>query len=293
MSHKLGGVITALVTPFKKGEVDYYSLIRLVRDQLDKGVSGFVINGTTGESPTLLWREVQEIFKTVKKTSDGVAKLIVGTGSNSTQATIEKTKLIEKWGADAALVVVPYYNKPPQRGLVAHYKALAKASKTPIILYNVPGRTVISMAPETVVELSKVKKIIGIKEASGNLENLEKIKNGVGSDFLLSSGDDATCIDFMLNGGHGVISVISHLIPEELSKLAAAACSGDKGAASEYGKFKELNALMGIEANPIPVKMGLYLQGIIKSPELRLPLVTLADEHKKRLQAVMDDLGIL
>lgn len=293
MKNKFGGVITALVTPFKKGEVDYYSLIRLVRDQLDHGVSGFVVNGTTGESPTLDWSEVKEIFKTVKKTSDGAATLIVGTGSNSTEEAIEKTKMAERWGVDGTLVVVPYYNKPPQRGLVAHYKAVAKAASRPVILYNVPGRTVISMTPDTVAELSKEKRIAGIKEASGNLEALTQIKNKVSATFALSSGDDATCIDFMLKGGHGVVSVISHLIPDQLSKLAKAACSGDSGAAAEYGKYKELNVLMGIEANPIPVKMGLYLQGLIKSPELRLPLVTLADEHKKRLESVMKDLNIL
>jgi 4-hydroxy-tetrahydrodipicolinate synthase len=293
MSHKFGGVITALVTPFKKGDVDYYSLIRVVREQIDNGVSGFVVNGTTGESPTLEWSEVKEIFKTVKKTSDGAVKLIVGTGSNSTQETIEKTKQAERWGIDGTLVVVPYYNKPPQRGLVAHYKAVAKAARMPVILYNVPGRTVISMTPETVAELAKEKRIAGIKEASGNLENLDKIKASVSENFLLSSGDDPTCIDFMSRGGHGVVSVISHLIPGELSKLAEAACSGDAGASAEYGKYKELNTLMGIEANPIPVKMGLYLQGLIKSPELRLPLVTLADEHTKRLDACMKDLNIL
>lgn len=293
MIEKFGGVITALVTPFKKGLVDHYSLIRLVREQLDNGVRGFVVNGTTGESPTLEWSEVREIFRTVKKTSDGAATLIVGTGSNSTQATIEKTKLVEKWGADAVLVVAPYYNKPPQRGLVAHYKAVAKAARVPVILYNVPGRTVISMTADTVAEIAKEKRVIGIKEASGDLELLAQIKSKVRPEFLLSSGDDATCIDFMGRGGHGVISVVSHLIPRQLSTLAAAACAGDRGAVAEFGKYKELNALMGIEANPIPVKMGLYLQGIIKSPELRLPLVTLADEHKRKLEATMRDLDIL
>jgi 4-hydroxy-tetrahydrodipicolinate synthase len=293
MSHKLGGVVTALVTPFKKGKVDEASIKKLVRTQIDGGVSGFVVNGTTGESPTLDWREVQQIFKLIKKESDGAVKLIVGTGSNSTATTIEKTKAITKWGADAALVVVPYYNKPPQRGLVAHFQAVAKASKVPVILYNVPGRTVISMAPETVAELSKTKRVVGIKEASGSLDALAKIKASVPANFLLSSGDDATCIDFMSAGGHGVISVISHLIPSELSRLAKAAVAGDRGAVSAYEKYKELNTLMGIEANPMPVKMGLYLQGIIKSPELRLPLVTLASEHTKRLEAAMKELGIL
>jgi 4-hydroxy-tetrahydrodipicolinate synthase len=287
------GVVTALVTPFLKGKIDYVSVKNLVRAQLEGGVEGFVVNGTTGESPTLDEVEVAQLFKFVKKVSDDVVPIVLGTGTNSTKETIRKTAAAAKLGADAALVVVPYYNKPPQRGLVSHFNAVAKSAKLPVVLYNVPGRTVVSMAAETVATLAKNKNIIGIKEASGQISNLENIKQGVDKNFLLLSGDDATCIDFMLAGGMGVISVISHVIPAQLRALSDRARKGDISAREDYKKYNELNRLIGIEANPIPVKMMLYQMGILRSPELRLPLVELSAENKTKTQAELKRLGDL
>ncbi len=200
---KFKGVITALVTPFKDGAVDMKSFKNLIKNQLDQGVHGFVINGTTGESPTLTKQEVKDLFMTAKAEVGGQIPLILGTGSNSTVATAEFTKEGSTWGPDGILVVVPYYNKPPQRGLIQHFKTVAAATDKPVILYNVPGRTITSMDAETVGELAKVKNITAIKEATGNMDVLAKIKTQVSSEFTLLSGDDGTVVDFMSGGGHG------------------------------------------------------------------------------------------
>lgn len=287
------GVMTALVTPFKKGHIDYVSLKRLVRQQLDGGIQGLVVNGTTAESPTLTQQEVGEIFKFVRKETDKSIPLVMGTGSNCTSSTIEKTILAGKLGADAALVVVPYYNKPPQRGIVAHYSAVAKASMIPVIMYNVPGRTVVSMTNETILELMKVRNIVGIKEASGDVARVPELCRSAPDAFLMTSGDDATCIDFMVNGGRGVISVVSHVIPNELVTITKRAMNAEVAAQKDYNKFKNLNRLLGIESNPIPVKMMLYLMGIINSPELRLPLVELTEQNKILVKNELETLGLL
>lgn len=292
MRKPISGVMTALVTPFYKGKVDYESLKKLVRNQLDNNIDGLVVNGTTAESPTLHSDEVEKIFKVVAKVSDRSIPLVLGTGSNSTEETIKKTKLVKKYKADAALVVVPYYNKPPQRGIVAHYKAVAKETKVPVLLYNVPGRTVVSLTSESIIELSKIKNIVGVKEASGKTELVARLRSGTSKKFTLLSGDDVTCIDFMVKGGDGVISVISHIIPNELSTLSHRAIAGQK-VSGEYARFDKLNQLMGIEANPMPVKMGLHLMGILRSPELRLPMMTLSSENELILQHELKQLGII
>lgn len=295
------GVITALVTPFYKGKVDLKSLENLVKFQLDAGVEGFVVNGTTAESPTLAPAEVRQIYKKVEaevrrfeKKNKKKISLILGTGSNNTAETVEKTKLVKKLKADAALVVVPYYNKPPQEGLFGHFKTVAEKTKTAILLYNVPGRTVISMSAETVLRLSKIKNIIGIKEASGQIGVAEQIRVGAPSEFILLSGDDATAIDFILKSrGDGVISVISHVIPKEFRDSVDRARRQDGTVAEDYKRFQELNRLMGCEPNPIPVKMALYLMGVIRSPEMRLPLVPLTKQNTRALRSELEKLGIL
>jgi 4-hydroxy-tetrahydrodipicolinate synthase len=294
------GVITALVTPFYKGKVDFVSIKKLVEHQLAGGVEGFVVNGTTGESPTLEEREVINIYKFVEKLVRAFEKknkrkisLILGTGSNSTAEAIKKTRLAKKLKADAALIVVPYYNKPTQPGLVAHYKDIAKSVAVPIILYNVPGRTVISMQPATVAELAKVKNIIGIKEASGKIEVAQEIRASTPASFTLLSGDDATCIEFMKVGGEGVISVISHVIPSALRALSDSARKKDSSVTMEYSKFEKLNSLIGVEPNPIPVKMALYLMGIIRTAEMRLPLVEMTPENTAKLKAELLSLGLI
>jgi 4-hydroxy-tetrahydrodipicolinate synthase len=274
------GVITALVSPFNKGQVDYQSLEKLVKDQLSRGIQGFVVNGTTGESPTITSEEIKQIFQTVKRLVPKNFPVIVGTGSNSTAKTIEESRAAEKLGADAVLVVVPYYNKPPQRGLFEHFNQVADKINIPVILYNVPGRTITALEIETIKKLSEHPNIIGIKEASGNVDFAKQIREACGSEFLLLSGDDGTYDDFMLAGGDGVISVASHIIPEiMLAKKAST-------------RLPLINALF-VEANPIPVKKALQILGTIQSAELRLPLVELGTKNTENLKSEMKKAGIL
>jgi 4-hydroxy-tetrahydrodipicolinate synthase len=290
---KFSGVFTALVTPFKKGRVDYKSLKKLIRNQLDNNVNGFVVNGTTGESPTLSIDEVKTIFSFVKKQSDNAVPLILGTGSNATKETIFRTKIAQKLKADAALIVAPYYNKPTQTGLVLHYKAIVKETRIPIILYNVPSRTVISISEDTILELSKIKNIVGIKEASGNLNVVQSLVKKVPKNFLLTSGDDSSCVDFVTAGGKGVISVVSHVIPKILCDYLNRAARGEMVNRDYHSKYDELNSLLGIEANPIPVKMMLYQMGIIDSPELRLPLSELSSINKIKVETALKRIELL
>lgn len=274
------GVATALITPFQNGKVDFASLEKLVEHQLQNGVEGFVVNGTTAESPTLKPSERDEIFKKVKSMVPSNMPLWMGTGSNSTEKTIEDSRAAEKIGADALLVVVPYYNKPPQRGLFEHFKAVASSTGLPNFLYNVPGRTITSLEVDTVKKLAEHPQIIGIKEASGNIEVARQIRAACGKEFILLSGDDGTYDEFMDAGGDGVISVASHVIPGAMKKRHA-------------HQNLDLIHLLFCEANPIPVKMAMYLMGVIASPELRLPLVPLADSWTEKLKAEMKKKGLI
>jgi len=286
MMSKFTGVITALVTPFQEGKLDLRSLRRLVQNQLKQGVDGFVVNGTTGESPTLEEHEVQSIFETVRAESPKSVPVIVGTGSNSTVKTCEATKKAQAMGADAALVVVPYYNRPPQRGLQAHFEAVARsAPNLPVILYNVPSRTVAKLDLDTTVNLSCVDNIVGIKEASGDMAWVDSIKARVGREFILLSGDDGTCVDFCARGGHGVISVSSHVIGAEMKSHIAHVSVSDY--ATRYARFMKN---LYIEANPIPVKMALHWMGILDSAELRLPLVALDESYHKEFKECLKEL---
>lgn len=283
-------VITALITPFRGGEVDYDSLGRLIDQQLKGGVEGFVVHGTTAESPTTTESEKEKIFAYVKSRVPSGFPLIVGTGENSTDKTIKNTKLAEAWGADAVLVVVPYYNKPPQRGLFEHFKAVANSTKLPVILYNVPGRTITALELDTIEKLSKVPGIVGIKEASGNIEFAAKIRAACGEKFVLLSGDDGTYDGFLKNGGDGVISVATHVIPREFVQWTQAA--RDKKfdvAVNGIKKSSKLIDSLFWEANPIPVKKALAEMGVIAKAEMRLPLVEMdeakAAEMKKEMSA--------
>jgi 4-hydroxy-tetrahydrodipicolinate synthase len=260
---------------------------------MDSGIQGFVINGTTAESPTLREDEVVSIYECIRSETNHAVPLILGVGSSSTAETLKKLAAAKKLKPDAALVVVPYYNKPPQRGLIEHFRAVAKATKLPVILYNVPGRTVISLDAESIAVLSRIRNIIGIKEASGRMDLLQDIIARVGPKFLLSSGDDSSCIDFASQGGHGVVSVISHVIPRELVDLMSRAREKDAKALVDYKKYEKLNALLGVESNPIPVKMAVHQMGLIDSPELRLPLVTLAKKYQAPLKEELLRLGVL
>lgn len=288
------GTFTALATPFKDNKIDYKSLERLVQHQLENGVDGFVVNGTTAESPTLLSGEVEEIFKFVKSVAGAKTTLIVGTGSNSTLKTIEASQKAEQWGADAILVVVPYYNKPPQRGLVEHFKSVAGAVKIPTILYNVPGRTITSLATESILELAKTPGVIGIKEASGKIDFDAEISHACGPEFVLLSGDDGTYVEFLGVGGHGVISVASHVIPKQMVQWKKWADSGEIAQArADIQKYSKLIDLLFVEANPIPLKKALQLMGLFDSAELRLPLVELTPPHTENLKNEMKKLGLL
>lgn len=290
MKTKISGVITALVTPFLNGEVDEKSFVKLLHRQLDEGVQGFVVNGTTGESPTLSRAEVRRIFDLAKTEVAGQVPLIVGTGSNATSAAVEFSREVCTWKPDALLTVVPYYNKPPQRGLREHFRQIAMNSSVPVLLYNVPGRTVASLDPATVAQLSEEKNIVGIKDATGDMSICETLKKSVPADFALLSGDDGTCVDFCARGGHGVISVSSHIIAPEMRE-----CLKDpKHSAADYKtKYSEFMKHLYIEANPIPVKAALYWMGVIASPEMRLPLQPLDEKFHKDFQACLKNLGKL
>ncbi|HVK61928.1 MAG TPA: 4-hydroxy-tetrahydrodipicolinate synthase [Bdellovibrionales bacterium] len=289
----LSGVLTALITPFKNGEVDWKSLAKLVRFQVDGGVSGFVISGTTAESPTLSKDEKKKIFEFVKSESGGKLPLVMGTGSNSTSESIEATKAAEQWGADAALVVVPYYNKPPQRGVFQHFQKVAESSSLPILLYNVPGRTITKLELDTIVELSHLKNIVGIKEATGDIEFGRRVVKESAENFLVTSGDDGTFIELVGVGGEGVISVASHILPKEFSSWCARARKGDTAPREEFLKYNDLNSYLYVEANPIPIKMALHLMGVIESPELRLPLTKLTEPYTAELKNKMTAVGLL
>ncbi|KYG60787.1 4-hydroxy-tetrahydrodipicolinate synthase [Bdellovibrio bacteriovorus] len=288
------GTFTALITPFKNDKVDYASLDRLLKQQLDGGVDGFVVNGTTAESPTLSTQEVAELFKHIRKFVGDKVPLIMGTGSNDTAKSIETSRKAEEMGADAILVVVPYYNKPPQRGLFEHFKAVASSVKIPTLLYNVPGRTITSLATETIRDLAKVPGVIGIKEATGKIDLAQDIIKACGKDFVMLSGDDGTYVDFLGAGGHGVISVATHVIPAQMVQWKKWVSEGQiEKARADINKYMNLINLLFVEANPIPVKKALQLMGVIDSASLRLPLVELTPEHTESLKAEMKKVGLL
>lgn len=287
------GTWTALVTPFRNGDIDWSSLKKLVHNQLDAGIEGFVISGTTGESPTLTKEEKKNIFLFIKNEVSAHVPLMLGTGTNSTAETIEATREAESLGADAALVVVPYYNKPPQRGLFEHYKQVAQNTSLPIMLYNVPGRTVASLELETIKQLSEIKNIIGIKEATGNIEFGSKILSSCHKDFIVLSGDDGTTVELCYEGGHGVISVLSHIIPKEFKDLVDRAISKDKASIDDFKKYVELTKHLFSEANPIPVKAALQSMNIIENDELRLPLCKMDSDKRNVLENEMKRLALL
>lgn len=290
----LKGTFTALITPFKNGKVDFASLEKLVQHQLKNGIDGFVINGTTAESPTLTSEEQAEIFKFVKKISGPQTVLIMGTGSNSTEKTVRDSIKAQELGADAILVVVPYYNKPPQRGLYEHFKTVASAVKIPTILYNVPGRTITSLDVGNVAKLSQVPGIRGIKEASGKIDIAAQIFEACGKDFALLSGDDGTYVDFLSVGGHGVISVATHVIPAQMVQWKKWVQDGELAKAkADIQKHMKLIDLLFVEANPIPVKKAVQLMGLIESASMRLPLVELEYDNTEKLKAEMKSLGII
>ena len=289
LTKKFEGVFTALVTPFLDGEVDYESLSRVVDHQLKNGVRGFVVNGTTAESPTLLLEEVQKIFQNVRAQAGPDVPLIFGAGSNSTLHTLKLSKFGETLGADALLLVVPYYNKPNQKGLYEHFKLVSENIDLPVILYNVPSRTITSLALETIVALSKQPNVVGIKEASGDLSLAAAIKSQVDEDFLLTSGDDGSFYEFINCGGRGIISVCSHLMPAKMTQWFEMANNGSAEGRADFKLYQPLINALYLEANPTPVKAALKMMGLIRSDECRLPLVAMSEGLRPELRALLEE----
>lgn len=269
----LSGISTALITPFYKGALDLESFVKLLELQVEEGVKNFVLASTTGENPTLTEQELETLchsfqkFRTQKQLD---LKMILATGSFSTEVSIQKTKKAQDLGADAVLLVVPYYNKPPQNGLVLHFKKVAQATSLPVILYNVPQRTACSLTVESIKTLSQVNNIIGIKEATGDISFMKKIKAVVDSDFLLLSGDDSSSLLFFNEGGHGAISAGANLMAKELIEVFEAQTEKRISLFERYHTFFEE---LFKETNPIGIKQILHSEGVIRSQELREPLI--------------------
>jgi 4-hydroxy-tetrahydrodipicolinate synthase len=284
------GAITALVTPFKNGKIDEPALVKIVKNQIANGIDGLVPVGTTGESPTLTHEEHMRVIRVVVETAAGKVPVIAGTGSNSTDEAVSLTKYAKKVGADGALLAAPYYNKPTQEGLYRHYAAVAKAADFPIVLYNIPGRSVVNIAPETVARLAKIDNIVAIKEASGSMDQASHIMTLCNIDIL--SGDDSLTLPLMSLGGKGVISVLSNVLPKDVSGLVDAYFAGDHDRARRmHLKLFSLCRAMFIETNPIPIKRAMKLLGFC-SDELRLPLCSISDSNERLLVKAMQDYGL-
>jgi len=292
---KFQGTGTAIVTPFKKnGAVDEQALIELIAFQIKGGVEALIPIGTTGESPSLSTDERNRIIELVIQESRGRVKVIAGTGSNSTQTTIEHTRHAKKIGADYALVVGPYYNKPTQEGYYQHYRAIAEAVDIPIIVYNVPGRTGGNIEAATLLRMAEeIPLIVGVKEASGNLGQIMEIARNRPKHFSLLSGDDAFTLPLMAVGGDGCISVVANEIPRLFSDMVRYCLKGKWDKARElHHKILPLMNVNFIESNPIPVKTALSMMGMIEEV-YRLPLVPISDNNRAKLKTVMAELGLV
>jgi len=283
-----------MVTPFKSdGSVDYKRAAELANYLADNGSDGLVVHGTTGESPTLTHEEEYEMYRTVKKAVGKRVKVIAGTGSNSTAETLESTKEAEKIGVDAAMVVVPYYNKPSQEGMYQHYTAVAQSTKLPIIIYNIQGRTGVNMTADTVARLSKIKNIVGIKEASGIMEQTSEIRQKTPKEFVIYSGDDDKTIEIMKRGGYGVISVASHIAGKEIKKMCELFNAGKVEEAEKINtKLSPLFKVLFITTNPTPVKAALAMIGQPVGG-LRLPLIEANASEKEQIRKVLADLRLI
>lgn len=288
------GSIVAIVTPFKNGRIDEAALKKLVEFQIKNGSSGIVPCGTTGESPTLSTAEHERVIELVIKAVNKRVPVIAGTGSNSTDEAISLTKHAAQAGADAALIVSPYYNKPTQKGLYLHFREIARSIDIPIILYNIAGRTGVNIEPATIAKLANdCKNIIGVKEASGSLEQMSMIKHLCPKNFLLLSGDDALTLPLLGIGGVGVISVVANIVPQDVAHLVKFWEKGDfKKAQQLHYQLLPLVKAMFIETNPIPVKTAMGLMGLC-SGDLRLPLCEMEEDHLAQLRSALRNYGLL
>ena len=291
------GSIVALITPFKNNELDEDSYISLIHHHLKNGTSGLVPAGTTGESPTLNHKEHERVIELCVKESNGKIPVIAGTGSNSTEEAISLTKYAEKIGANAALVVTPYYNKPTQEGLYQHYKAINDNCSIPIIIYNIPPRSVVDMSVETMARLFELKNIIGVKDATGNLNRVDEQKKKMGPDFIQLSGEDGTALEFNMRGGVGCISVTANIAPKLCSEFQESSIS--KNNSNLLSKAKQINEklmplhkALFVESSPSPVKYGASLLDLCLE-DVRLPLVKVTDETKKIVKSAMTNANLI
>lgn len=287
------GAFTAIVTPFKDGRVDEAALRALIRFGIDGGVSGFIPCGTTGESPTLSHEEHNRVVELTVTEVAGQVKVIAGSGSNSTNEAISLTRHAAKVGADAGLIVSPYYNKPTQEGLYQHFKAIAEAADIPLVLYNIAGRTAVNVETPTMERLSKISNIVGVKEASGNILQMSEVVRRCGPEFDVLSGDDQMTFPLMALGGKGVISVVSNLVPDRMSAMVKSMLDGEVEKARQiHFDLFELCQAMFLETNPIPVKAALGMMGKI-TPEYRLPLCPLASGNAEKLKTILEKYGLI
>jgi len=287
------GSIVALVTPFDKHDrIDYDALRRLIEFHIGEGTNGLVIAGTTGESATLDQGEHAELIRRAAAMVAGRIPVIAGTGSNSTRQTVSLSVEVADAAIDGYLLVVPYYNKPVQEGLYQHFRAIADALDKPIILYNVPGRTVADILPETLARLADHPNIIGVKDATGDMERMKQHRALIPEEFRYFSGDDFTSLEFLRLGGHGVITVSGNVAPRQVSDLCRAVADDDIEKAAEIDdSLQPLNAALFVESNPIPVKWALHEMGLISSA-IRLPLTVYADEFHQQMKDAMNTAGV-
>ena len=284
------GAYTALVTPFKDGKINYNKMAELIEFQINEGIDGLVVCGTTGESATLSDKEKRRLIKFTVETVNGRVPVIAGTGSNNTIHTIKLSKFAEKVGVDGLLLVTPYYNKSSQKGLIAHFKTIAESVTTPCILYNVPSRTGVNLLPDTVAKLADVENIVGIKDASGNFSQLLELMAKVPKDFIVLSGNDDSIVPLLSIGGKGVISVLSNIYPKDVHNMCQAFFLGETNYAKELQlRYANLIKALFIEPNPMPVKDAMNILDMDVG-NTRLPLVEVSDDTHEILKSVLYEL---
>jgi 4-hydroxy-tetrahydrodipicolinate synthase len=294
MSQTFQGSFVAMVTPFRNGKVDEAKLRELVEFHVTHGTDGLIPCGTTGESPTLNHDEHHRVVEIVIEAARGRIRVIAGTGSNSTAEAIDMTKHAERAGASGALVVNPYYNKPTQEGLYRHFRAVAESVAIPVLLYNIQSRTAINVETDTLARLARdVKNIVGVKEASGSLDQMSQVIAACGPDFSVLSGDDNITLPLLAIGGSGVVSVIANIVPRETAELVHAALDGDWKRARElhYRLFPLARAAF-LETNPIPIKEAMAMAGMLE-PEFRLPMCRMSDANREKLRAILKPYGLI
>lgn len=287
------GSITALITPFRNGAVDEAAFTRIVDWQIAEGTHGLVPVGTTGESPTLDHKEHKRVIELCVQATKKRVPVIAGTGSNSTDEAVELSQYAEKVGADGVLIVTPYYNKPTQEGLYQHFKAINDAISIPIVIYNIPARSIVDMSVQTMARCYELKNVVGVKDATANLARPSQQRAACGEEFCQLSGEDATALGFMAHGGRGCISVASNVAPRLTADFQNACLAGDfKTALSIQDRLMPLHDVLFIETNPAPVKYAVSRLGLCTA-DMRLPMVPLSEPSKKAIDAVLSDLGLL